>query len=110
MLEWAYQKVSARLNQEGKVPKSYRTAVMGAPAFIQSCGLVQAVAYFESKGEAYKDVLKDIESFDGLNVKGTLLQEVPSLSLIAYMRCTQRTQRCLVMLKRMVEAFPKEGD
>lgn len=94
---------------EDRKREKYRTAVKGAPAFIQGCGLAQALAFWRSKASAgtddafgYNWLLKHLGTFPGLE---NLEKRAREAEIEEYMFLTRRTQAALVFLKRMTDAF-----
>lgn len=108
----AHELVSAVAAEADEKEKAkYKTAVKGAPAFIQSCGLAQAVSYFEAKKASepqYGRLLSHLETMTGAEDLSHLVRKG---ELEEYMFLTRRAQRALVFLKRMVDGLmPKVAD
>jgi CRISPR/Cas system CMR-associated protein Cmr5 small subunit len=109
LLKYAHERVATK-----EVDREYRTVVLNAASFVKSSGLVQAVAFFNSKADKpqFKRLLGDLRSMpgvgDGAANDDEFLKQISNASTIAYMRKTQRALQGLVMLKRMVEAYTPE--
>ena len=106
LLAWANQSVMLVVGQSAARRAKYSTAVRGAPAFVQGCGLAQAVAFWQSKkGEdkiAYEALLEHLASAPGL---GDLRTRAAECDVTTYVFLTTRVQAALVFLKRMVDAY-----
>ena len=103
LLAWAHQSVTS-LGGTKDDKKKYKTAVKGAPAFIQSCGLAQAYAFWKSKKNefGFSNLLTHLEKAEGLK---NLEDRIRKGGIEDYSFMTQRTQSALVFLKRMVDAY-----
>lgn len=108
MLAHANKRVLAR-KAANQLDEKYRTAVLKAPGLVKSCGLVQALAFFEAKKakeEGYRHLLEDLQGMP--NVGTITLESVSELSTADYMRTTLRVLDALGYLKRMVEAHKED--
>lgn len=103
LLEWAHQSVVSVPNDAAA---KYKTAVKGAPAFVQGCGLAQAVAFWQAKGGAMATMLEHLSGAPDLTNLGG---RTATAGIAEYAFLTLRTQHALVFLKRMVDAYI-EGD
>ena len=103
LLAWAHQSVTT-IGGEPSDRKKYKTAVKGSPAFIQSCGLAQAYAFWMAKDNEFgyhrlRNHLSNAPGLQGLDAS------VRDADIETYSFLTQRTQSALVFLKRMVDAY-----
>jgi CRISPR type III-B/RAMP module-associated protein Cmr5 len=108
LLKWAHGCVSELLGKDSQVVDKYRTAVKAAPAFLQSCGLSQSVAFWSSKvddreGIGYKCLLEHLSRAPEINKK--LIDVCKNDDLTEYVFVTQRCQDSLLFLKRMVDSL-----
>ena len=95
--------------QKGNRDK-YKTAVLGFPALIQSCGLAQAIAFAKSK-EDYKPYFDDLNKIvKEVTDSGSLETQVIKAKLTEYMKLTRDTLEAASWLKRYVEAEFKNGE
>ena len=103
LLAWAHQSVTS-LGGNKDEKKKYKTAVKGAPAFIQSCGLAQAYAFWMSKNDefGFSNLLTHLENAEGLKKLG---ERIRAGGIEDYSFMTQRAQLAIVFLKRMVDAY-----
>ena len=94
--------------------KEYRTIAKKFPALIHTCGLAQAIAFFQAKG--HTDYLNDLASVvraaghpevSNANRLGEL-SRTQSLSL--YMRLSRDTLMAAGWIKRYVEALAGEEE
>lgn len=99
LLEWAHGKVAV-VPQDARA--KYKTAVKGAPAFVQGCGLAQAVAFWQAKGGAMQTMLDHLSAAPDLT---NLPTRAATAGIEEYAFLTLRTQHALVFLKRMVDAY-----
>lgn len=99
LLAWAQDKVVSVPATNGK---KYKTAVKGAPAFIQGCGLAQAVAFWRSKGGEMDTMLEHLATAPDLT---GLADRAATAGIEEYAFLTQRCQHALIYLKRMVDAY-----
>lgn len=119
LLLWARERAAAVAGEQDDLRKKYRTAVRGAPAFVQGCGLAQAVAFWRSKApdakaekvdaKAYQLLLRHLSDAPGLR---ELEKAAAETDIYGYAFLTRRVQDALVFLKRMVDAYipAKEGE
>ena len=115
LLAWAHDKVQPLVGADPERVDKYRSAVKGAPAFVQGCGLAQAVAFWlskasreDSEAHAYRALLDHLESAPTL---AGLRVSARTATVAEYAYLTQRTQAALVFLKRMVDAYlPRPSD
>lgn len=109
LLEWAHQSVQDALKDGKCSRKEFKTAVKGAPAFVQGCGLAQAVAFWKAKDKSEMPrMLGYLEKAPELE---NLYERAKSKGIEEYAFLTLRTQHALVFLKRMVDAYiADEGD
>jgi CRISPR-associated protein Cmr5 len=101
MAEEAFKRVSLK-----KGDKEYRSFALAFPSLIHSCGLVQAVAFAESRNDGYvKDLAKVLNAAEA---KVDLPSESRSADVIKYMRLSRRALSAASWLKRYVQAFGDE--
>jgi CRISPR-associated protein Cmr5 len=108
MAEKAFEKVNNRYlgygNKEGG--ERYKSFASSFPSLVHSCGLVQAVAFAEAKGE--NDYLADLREVLGVVEKASA-QNLPEASrradVLDYMRLSRRALSASSWLKRYVQAI-----
>ncbi|MCW5942896.1 MAG: type III-B CRISPR module-associated protein Cmr5 [Fimbriimonadaceae bacterium] len=101
LLEWAHKSVNDAIGNSDCKRKEFKTAVKGAPAFVQGCGLAQAVAFWRAKKGEMGRMLTYLEGAPELT---NLAERARTKGLEEYAFLTLRTQHALVFLKRMVDA------
>lgn len=109
LLRWAHASVQEVVGQQDDKKDKYRTAVKGAPAFIQGCGLAQAYAFWHAKtsgngAEAYgyQQLINHLDAAPGLS---RMREKIMGTAVADYVFLTTRTQAALVFLKRMTDAY-----
>jgi CRISPR-associated protein Cmr5 len=87
--------------------KEYRSFALAFPSLIHSCGLVQAVAFAESRNSSYvsdlAEVLETVET--GLDLSA----DSRRADIIEYMRLSRRALSAASWLKRYVQAFDNKA-
>ncbi|GIX05527.1 MAG: hypothetical protein KatS3mg114_1396 [Planctomycetaceae bacterium] len=107
----AYPLVAQR-RQGGKLPAEYVTFAKKFPALVHTCGLAQAVAFAEAKGET--DYLHDLalvlahSKSVGVKNEKELADKVRQAQILEYMRLSQRVIDAASWLKRYVEALDSD--
>ena len=90
---------------EGEQYKKYGAISHKLPILIHTAGLIQALAFVESRGQdIQKLLLADLNATLGLNDSPTLLERVRSAELGEYMRLTQQIMAALLWYKRFAQS------
>ena len=108
MAETAFKCLHTKAKNE-----EYRSFALAFPSLIHSCGLVQAVAFAESRNNEYLEdlgaVLDEVENFNELrskpDEKATLSSVSRRANAIDYMRLSRRALSAASWLKRYVQAL-----
>ncbi|GHV28340.1 hypothetical protein FACS1894167_05080 [Synergistales bacterium] len=103
MAEKAFERAHSQTSEE------YRSFALSFPSLIHTCGLVQAIAFAESKKmtdylEDLAEVLKTVEKNLGQNLSKVSRET----GVVEYMRLSRRSLSAASWLKRYVP--PKEGE
>jgi CRISPR-associated protein Cmr5 len=94
--------------QTKKDDKEYRSFAMGFPALVHSCGLVQAVAFAETRNGVY---VKDLAAvLNTVETDTDLVKESRSADVLRYMRLSRRALSAASWLKRYVQALGSGKD
>ena len=100
----AYQQVENHRDKEREA--EYKRFCKRFPALIQSCGLVQAIAFAQAK---LPDYLNDLAAVTGQENHETLAQQTRTAPLNQYQKHSQDALAAATWLKRYAEALLK-GD
>ena len=95
-----------------KEQKEYRTVAKKFPSLIHTCGLAQAIAFYQAKGHTdYLDDLAKVVGHAGhpeIKDAKSLAEHSRSDKLSLYMRLSRDTLKAAGWLKRYVEALAGE--
>ena len=104
----AYEKVDAfgKTNQEGSKPrKEYGSMAHKLPVLVRQAGLIQAIAFVETRGKkSHKQLLDDLAVTLGKASGKVLREECQKAELTDYMWLTRRTLAALEWYKRFAES------
>lgn len=85
----------------------YESFAESFPTLIHTCGLVQALAFAQSKKRT--DYIEDLtEVFNKIDSAKDLLKESREAKLEEYMRITRRATMAATWIKRYCQAFAKK--
>jgi CRISPR-associated protein Cmr5 len=97
-----------------KEQKEYRTVAKKFPSLIHTCGLAQAIAFYQAKGHTdYLDDLAKVVGHAGhpeIKDAKSLAEHSRSDKLSLYMRLSRDTLKAAGWLKRYVEALAGEEE
>jgi len=94
--------------------KEYRTVAKKFPTLIHTCGLAQAIAFYQAKG--HSDYLEDLAKVVGhaghpeIKDAKSLAEQSRTNQLSLYMRLSRDTLTAAGWLKRYVEALAGEEE
>ncbi|MDR1649704.1 MAG: type III-B CRISPR module-associated protein Cmr5 [Synergistaceae bacterium] len=90
-----------------KDDKEYRSFALNFPALVHSCGLVQAVAFAESRNRVYVDHLAAVFGVVEPNVDLSVASR--TADVVKYMRLSRRALSAASWLKCYVQAFDNDS-
>ena len=111
MAQTAFQRVQQRGQQSEKYRKEYRSFAREFPTLVHQCGLAQAVAFAQAKGDHQADYGNDLAAVlagaghaDLANLDA-LADQTRALPVTGYVRLSRDALDAAVWLKRYVEAL-----
>jgi len=100
--------VSAHPNEDDPDRKKYGAMANKLPILVCTAGLVQALAFVESRGEApHKDLLAHLAQVAGNASKDDFLAQSRQADLQGYIYLTRRTMLALKWYKRFAQSILK---
>lgn len=109
LAEAAYSRVIIRKNQPGFNFAEYVSFAMSFPTLIHTCGLVQAVAFAESKDMgAYVEDLQVV--FSAIDADDDIHALARSAELAEYTRISRHSLSASTWIKRYCQALKGEND
>jgi CRISPR-associated protein Cmr5 len=89
--------------------KKYATLCMKAPSLLRQAGLVQALAFLQTRGEEGKTLVSDLAEGLGKNAK-SLQDDAHEAALPVYMALTRNVVALAVWFRRFAQAELKGED